>query len=166
MKHKEAQRSLVEFKYDVFRTLTTMPIHRFDQRLNGKIYPCLQFATRTSSSLSEWHAKFYRGSRKSIPPDVGADLSPLALAVWLMDDGAADYAGVTLQTHSFRCDEVRLLSDVLRWRFGLATSCRENKGRSIIYVAASSIARLREIVEPFVLSDLHYKLMPRRTRTP
>jgi len=144
VKHKGAHRSLVEFKHGVFGNLATMPVHEFVQRLHGKSYPCLQFATRTSPLLTEWHSVFYRGSRKIVPANIGARLRPLAFAVWLMDDGAADYAGITLQTHCFSVCEVQLLADVLRQRFGLATSVRKNKRGSIVYVAAASVATLHE----------------------
>src|SRR5919197_1331015 len=47
LKHAISQRSLVEWKRAVFADFTTMDLHRFDQVLNGRRYPCLQFVTRT-----------------------------------------------------------------------------------------------------------------------
>ena len=39
-----------------------MPIHRFDQQLSGKRYPCVQFVTRANPVFSEWHHRFYGAS--------------------------------------------------------------------------------------------------------
>lgn len=94
------------------------------------------------------------------------NLSPLAVAVWFMDDGAADHAGLTLQTHGFERREVDLLVAALEERFGLATNPRSNKGRWLIYIRARSLRRFAELVEPHLLAELSYKLLPRRSRTP
>ena len=166
VKHQASQRILVDLKYSVFRSFISMPIHGFDQKLNGKLYPCFQFATRTHPVLSDWYFRFYQSGRKVVPMDVADRLTPLALAVWFMDDGAADFAGVTFQTHNFSSEEVRRLDGVLRERFDLVTSIRSNRGRDIIYVKASSIDRLEEVIRPHLLRGFEYKLKPRRARTP
>ncbi len=113
IKHRFAQAELVEFKYDVFRAFISMTPHVFGQRLNGREYPCVQFATRTHPVFSRWHARFYAGRVKSVPRDICSLLTPLAVAVWVMDDGAADYAGMTLQTHSFSLPGVQRLRAAL-----------------------------------------------------
>jgi hypothetical protein len=166
VKHKADHEALALFKYEVFREFISMSPHRFDQRLNGRNYPCVQFVTRTHAEFSAWRRRFYQERRKIVPVDIARDLSPLALAVWLMDDGAADYAGLTFQTHSFRTEETSRLAAALRAEYGLHTSVRANRGSAIVYVTAESMPRLREIVKPHILPEFEYKLTPRRFRTP
>jgi hypothetical protein len=124
------------------------------------------FVTRTSPVFSEWHGRFYEGRRKIVPGDIDTVLTPLSLAVWFMDDGGADYAGLDLQTHSFGLEEVEHLVVTLAARFGIRATTRANKGRWIIYIPASSVGSLRSLIEPHVLPELRYKLVPRRERTP
>jgi hypothetical protein len=166
IKHKEAHRVLAEFKRDVFADFVKMPLHAFDQRLGEKCFPCVQFATRTSPLFTEWHARFYR-ERKIVPLDIAHYLTPLSLTVWFMDDGAADHAGATLQTHSFTGEEVELLVQSLQDSFGLAVNPRRNRGRWIIYVRSAGMGRLRGILEPHLLPGFAYKigLEPRRGHT-
>jgi hypothetical protein len=83
-----------------------------------------------------------------------------------MDDGAADYAGVTIQTHSFEEHETNRLAAVLRSEFGLDAGTRRNRGKWIIYVPARSLRDLAEVVQGHFLSSLEYKLTPRRFKTP
>lgn len=166
VKHKEAHRSLAEFKLEAFREFVTMRLHHFDQQLGSGRHPCVQFATRTNPVFDPWHELFYPSGRKVVPEQVAQLLSPLALAVWFMDDGAADHAGVTLQTHSFKREEVELLVAAMRERFVLEANVRRNKGRWIIYIGSSQLGRLREILEPHILREFGYKLVPRRSRTP
>lgn len=166
VKHKAEHEALALLKYEAFRELISMRPHYFPQRLGEREYPCVQFVTRTNVAFLRWRQRFYRGRRKVVPIDIDRDLSPLALAVWLMDDGAADYAGLTFQTHSFTQAETNRLAAVLRRKYGLSTRVRANRGRSIVYVAAESIPELRQIVMPHVLTEFEYKLIPRRFRTP
>jgi hypothetical protein len=166
VKHKLAHEALAVFKRETFREFVSMPLHRFEQRLKGKRYPCVQFVTRTNPVFSKWHARFYGTGQKAVPADIARDLSPLAVAVWLMDDGAADYAGLTFQTHSFGREGTDRLATVLRDRYGLRTGVRSNKGSWIVYVYAASVPQFRELVGPYVLPELRYKLIPRRSRTP
>jgi LAGLIDADG DNA endonuclease family len=154
------------FKYEVFREMISMAPHRFGQRLNGRNYPCVQFVTRTNAEFTSWRRRFYRERRKIVPVDIECDLSPLTVAVWLMDDGAADYAGLTFQTHSFTKTETSRLAAALRRKYDLRTGVRANRGKWIVYVYAESMPRMQEIVGPHVLPEFEYKLIPRRFRTP
>ncbi len=70
VKHKEAHRSLDEFKCSIFESYLSMTCHEFDQRLGGKRYPCVQFATRTSPLFAYWRHRFYVDGRKQVPGDI------------------------------------------------------------------------------------------------
>ena len=54
-----------------------------------------------------WRERFYRDRRKIVPDGIEELLEPAAVAAWFMDDGTADRAGVSFQTHSFMVDEGR-----------------------------------------------------------
>lgn len=107
LKHKAEHEALALFKYEVFREFISKKPHRFDQQSGGRGYPCVQFVTRTRLEFVPWRERFYRKRKKIVPVDIDRDLTPLALAVWIMDDGSADYAGLTIQTHSFSRTERR-----------------------------------------------------------
>ena len=166
VKHKLSHIGLVELKHEAFRDFVTMPLHQFDQRLGDGRFPCVQFASRTSPVFTEWHRRFYQDRRKVVPDDFAALLTPLSMAIWFMDDGGADYAGLNIQTHNFELGEVERMAAALAERFGFRAGTRANKGRWIIYLPASSVGSLRSIIGPYVLPELRYKLVPRRERTP
>lgn len=162
VKHKAAHRALAEFKHGTFSRFVSMDLHEFDQRLGGKRYPCVQFATRTHPLFTSWRRRFYSGRRKIVPHDISSLLTPLATTVWFMDDGSADRTGVTLQTHCYTCDEVELLRTAMSERFDIVATIRQNKGHAILYIGKSQVPKLRSLVQPHVLVDLEYKLVPRR----
>jgi hypothetical protein len=166
VKHATAQISLAAWKREVFADFTSMPLHHFDQRLNDRLYPCVQFVTRTHPVFSVWRQRFYRDRRKIVPDRVEELLEPVAVAAWFMDDGTADRAGVSFQTHSFQVGEVEQLATALRRRYSLKTSLNRNKGAWVVYVHGSSVEALRAIVGSHMLPELAYKLVPRGTWTP
>jgi hypothetical protein len=88
------------------------------------------------------------------------------MAIWFMDDGGADFAGLNLQTHNFGSQEVEHLVATLAERFAITATTRANKGRRIIYIPASSVGSFSCVIESHILPELRYKLVPRRERTP
>lgn len=166
IKHKAAHLALAAWKRDVFDDFTSMPLHHFDQRLGDRLYPCVQFVTRTNPIFSEWRQRFYRDGRKIVPENIEKLLAPVAVAVWFMDDGTADRAGVSFQTHSFQHDEVERLAAALRDIYRLETSLNRNKGAHVVYVHGRSVPALAALIAPTMLPELAYKLVPRGTWTP
>jgi hypothetical protein len=166
VKHKAAHLALAAWKREVFEDFTSMPLHHFDQRLNDRLYPCVQFVTRTNPIFSIWRDRFYRDGRKVVPTNIADLLEPASVGVWFMDDGTAERSGVSFQTHSFRTEETQLLARSLHERYGLKTSLNRNKGAHVVYVHGSSVTELAALIAPVMLPELAYKLVPRGTWTP
>ena len=158
IKHSANQRELIKWKYNVFKNIVLMPLNYFAQEVSGKEYQFIQFVTLTHPVFDEYREIFYRGSRKIIPTYIDKIFNhPLALATFLMDDGASDTFGMTLQTHSFRKNEVRLLSQVIKKNFKILTSLRKNKGKWIIYFPKKEIKKLHRTIKKCLLPSLRYK---------
>ena len=166
IKHAVGQIALAAWKREVFLGFTSMPLHHFDQRLGDRLYPCVQFVTRTHPIFSMWRGRLYREERKVVPDGLEALREPAAIAARFMDDGTADRAGVSFQTHSFQVEEVEGLATALRRRYSLKTSLNRNKGAHVVYVHGSSVPDLAALIAPWMLPELAYKLVPRGTWTP
>ena len=148
---------MAECKYRIFRDFVKMPMHHFDQVLNGKRYPCVQFATRTHPVFSEWHLRFYRGRRKVVPREIDRWLTPLAIAVWFMDDGAADHWGVTFQTHSFEVEEVEPLDLVVCGTVAVnRTGIRVGKGGGYSDLVVNVVANVPSAPGPWTFDRISF----------
>lgn len=166
VKHSRNQLDLARFKRIIFEPIVEMKIRLFDQEVKGKKYEFVEFVTLTHAIFTDYYHLFYPQGKKQVPQTIFSYLTqPLSLAVWLMDDGSAEYAGVSLQTHSFSWSEVKLLQEVLKMNFSLETTMKKNKGKYIIYFPKSVLKRLRLLVEPLVLPSFRYKLQPYSMRT-
>lgn len=158
IKHSANQHKLIEWKYNIFKNIVLMPLNYFIQEISGKDYRFIQFVTLTHSVFDEYRKIFYRGNRKIIPPNIDKIFyHPLSLAVLLMDDGANDTFGVTLQTHSFRKNEVVLLSKSIKKKFKITTSLRRNKGKWIIYFPKKEVEMLYKTIDRYLLPSSKYK---------
>lgn len=165
VKHSINQLSLVEYKREVFKNITSMKINKFIQKVKGKDYGFAEFVTLTHSQFTEYHKIFYKEGKKIVPRSIKDMLkTPLSLAVWFMDDGAADYAGATLQTHCFSLQEVEIIRKTIKDNFSLETTKRKNKKKWIIYFPKSTMNSLKKIIQPYMLKQFYYKLIPYEIR--
>jgi ubiquinol-cytochrome c reductase cytochrome b subunit len=126
----------------------------------GKIRKIIRFHTWTYSSLNWLHELWYVNGIKVVPNNVGEFLSPLALAIWIMEDGGKVNKSLKLSTNSFTYSECLFLSKVLLDNFDLKSSVQSAgvKNQYIIYILNESINDLRNIVLPYIHSSMKYKL--------
>ena len=117
------------------------------------------FRTVSHPRLADLRESFYTQNRKVVPYELlESSLSELGLAVWIMDDGAADGNQLRLNTQSFSVDEAEQLASLIRAKFGVVMSIDLDKGCPRLRCKASSMGRLVEIVKTHTLPSMLYKL--------
>lgn len=161
VKHSFNQLALVKYKRRIFRNITSMQTRMFIQEVKGKQYQFAEFVTLTHPEFTKYYNLFYPFSKKIIPKNISEFLdNPLSLTLWFMDDGSAEYAGASLQTHSFSKLGVDRLRKTIKNNFDLETTKRINKGRWIIYFPKKSLVKLKRLLEKYILAEFRYKLIP------
>lgn len=126
---------------------------------DGKIYYYYRINTYSSASFNWIYEVFYPKGIKVVPKCIAEYLTPLALAVWIMDDGGIHNKGMMLSIYCFSHEDITLLCDVLREKYQLKTTIHNRKAGSIIYVWPESMDQLRSIVLPYMVSSMCYKVM-------
>jgi hypothetical protein len=98
--------------------------------------------------------------RKIIPYNISDFLTPLALAIWFMDDGSKINNTVRIATNCFTYEEVEFLSAVLLKNFNLISKPQKSgKDKAhILYFSSSSMVQFSKIVKPYMLPSMFYKL--------
>lgn len=153
--------------HEVFSNITSMKVRVFSQKVGNNDYNFTEFVTLTHFEFTKYYELFYKDKKKIIPENISELLiHPRTLAVWIMDDGAAEYAGLSIQTHCFSEKEVNILINVIRNNFKLLVWSRKNKGKLILYFPKRSMERLINLVEPYFLEEMKYKLTPYFYRKP
>ena len=69
--------------------------------VKGKLRKIIRFSTWTYTSFNWIHDIWYKNNIKRVPESIGQYLTPLALAIWIMDDGAKVSKGLKFSTNSF-----------------------------------------------------------------
>lgn len=165
IKHSFNQLSFVKYKRQVFDNISSMNVRVFKQTVGKSDYSFAEFVTLTHPVFTRYYQMFYPSSKKIVPKNIDQLLTtPLSLAVWFMDDGAAENAGATLQTHSFTIKEVIRLMSLIKCNFGIKTTKKLNKNKWIIYFPKASMPKLKDIISTYMLEEFRYKLAPYSTR--
>jgi len=125
----------------------------------GKLRYVLRFQTYTFRSFDWIQEAFYPEGKKVVPLFLQEYLSPLALAIWVSDDGAKVSSGIKLCTNGFVYKDVEFLSSLLREKYGLKTSINKTGAinQYVIYINKSSIEDFYEIVKPYLHPSMKYK---------
>jgi ubiquinol-cytochrome c reductase cytochrome b subunit len=95
-----------------------------------------------------------------VPKNIDMYLTPLALAIWIMDDGAKVGKGLKFSTNSFTYDECIYLVNVLYKNFNLKASVQSagSKDQYIIYIWKQSMNDVSKIVSPYIIPEMKYKI--------
>nr|QCQ69153.1 LAGLIDADG endonuclease [Powellomyces hirtus] len=124
----------------------------------------IRVCSYTFSSLNWLHSLFYiigpAGNYvKVISPDLVKYLTPLALAVWFMDDGSAERTGLRIATNGFSYSENELLCKILMAKYNIkATVISYGPGKGfVIRIWKESVQDYIDIVRPHMLPSMLYK---------
>ena len=137
------------------------PISRQRLGSKGKVRKIARFHTWTYTSFNYIREEWYINNRKCVPHNISDYLTPLALAIWIMDDGSKVSKGLKLCTNSFTYEECTLLVNVLYKNFNLKASVQKAgvENQYIIYIWKESILDLYHIVHPYIIPEMKYKII-------
>lgn len=126
----------------------------------GKLRYIFRFHTFTYSSLDSLYSAWYTNNIKHIPNNIAEFLTPLALAIWVIGDGARVGKGIKLCTNSFTYQDCTRLTQVLYDLYNVKSSVQPAGAprRYKIYIWAESMFDLRSVVRPHMVSSILYKL--------
>lgn len=165
--HKE----YVEHMYSLFESLKPGKLRNFRTGEYDQ-YEKYSFKTKTTPELLEYRDLFYSDRVKVVRPELRELITDVSLAYWYMDDGSIksrESKGVIFNTQGFTRVEVNFLAEVLRDKFDLDCWERRQRGKTEtqyqIYVSGYSYDRFIELVSPYIIESMWYKIPPARTMT-
>ena len=117
--------------------------------------------------MNTW--RFYGKSKKSIPCWIKQYLSPIALAIWIMDDGTwIKDRGIKLCTNCFSLSDLKKLINILETKYGLnlAIHSAGSLNQYYIYIPKSNLFILIPLVSPYLHPYFLYKLNTDKANLP
>ena len=104
---------------------------------------------------------------KVVPSNISQLLTPLTLAVWILDDGGVRPArppkgaprgyhpsGLIISTYNFNANDLNLLQKALINNFDLVTSVFNNKNGLVLYFPKNQLSKLSNIVKIFMVPGM------------
>lgn len=127
----------------------------------GKLIKIVKFSTWTYTSFNWIYDLWYENKVKHVPKCIDQYLTPLALAIWIMDNGAKVSKSLKLNTNSFSYNDCLLLVKVLNNNFNIKASIQSTgkKDQYLIYIWKESMINLINIVSPYIIPEMKYKLI-------
>jgi recombination protein RecA len=162
--HKSTNKDYVFWKYNMFREFCSRG-PRFESRRDNrtrKFSHQWKFSTLSLPVFDTYRVYFYESGRKKINKEVLSLFNtPLALAVWYMDDGhkRKDCRGLRLSTQSFTKSENELLIEHLGNIFNVdATLHKVKEGSYCLYIPAVESSHFISLVEKHIVKSMKYKI--------
>lgn len=146
---------------------------------NGKIRSVIRFHTWTYTQFNIIHNIWYKLDQKDnkyikiLPKNIDLFLTPLAIAIWIMDDGSKSGKGLKLATNNFTYEEVNKLINILYSKYNVKSSIISagvSRGKApgyqmknlvpnqyYIYVFVESMPILTELVKKYIIPSMKYK---------
>ncbi len=151
--HGITQKEYVDFKYEILKSFVNSA-----PKQSGKAY---YFRTVSHPYLNYLREIFYLERTKVLPKEfLEENLDPFALAIWIMDDGAADWKQLRINTQSFTLAENIWLTQLLQAKFGIVIKINKDRGKYRLRFSASSMQVLKDLVLPYIIPSMLYKLSP------
>jgi ubiquinol-cytochrome c reductase cytochrome b subunit len=131
---------------------------------NNKVFYQYRISSYTFTSFNWLHDMFYKFVDnkfiKIVPSNLEIYLTPLALAIWFMDNGSIIYNTARIATNNFNYNECIFICKVLKNKYDIdatVQSSGRNKGY-IVYITKNSFKNFVNHIKPFVIPSMYYKL--------
>jgi len=163
LEHSRDQKSYLVWKFEELKSIITGSIMkvRAYHKINKRFYESYRTYTFCDEAMQYYQDKFYLGSKKIIPNNIGEILNdPLSLSVWFMDDGYKrnDCNALRLGTDSFSLEEQKLLCNVLLKSFGVETKIHKKGNYWNLYIPERESRKFVSIVKPYIIPKFNYKI--------
>lgn len=161
--HSTKQMGLALWKAEILG-MKTFPRDRYDRRTQ-KTYHSVYAYSKASPTYTKIYRRVYgEGGTKNLDQNILNQLTPLGIAVWYMDDGALSANGRQLRLHTekYTYRENILIKEYFQetWNLYPKIYKKRSKGGIKYYLCftAQDTYSFIEIVKPYILPDLEYKI--------
>lgn len=175
VRHGPKQKFYSEYIYNQLKHLPTRikSIKIKDNTINGKLINSQiqsEVTITKCSFLKDLYNNFYINHKKIIPLEfIAKYYNAEALSFHFMDDGSkccdstGKINGFILSTNSFTKEEIENFSIFLLGKFNLYSSVVSSNGKYVLRIKSKSVSRFINIVKPYIIDSLKYKISSIKT---
>lgn len=169
--HGSKQEAYLRWKMGFFQEMWNGHVYTQQREKREKPFTSYMAHTYLHPVFLDWRRKFYRDGRKHIPLDIEERLTPLAVAVWHMDDGCFCVSNsiwtLTMCTQCYRDLDVHRLRNAMYHRYGIALNIYKGQDGFILRSGRYKVVtKFLDLVSPFVPQCMRYKVETLNDCTP
>lgn len=157
----DKQKEYVFWKYSLLKNLVLKEprkVKTWHDPKRQKDHFSWYFHTKTLSELGEIYHYFYKNNVKILPEDVFDSINQRVLAIWFMDDGSNTGSGLTISTHCFNLIDQERIKTFLKEKYEINATIVKDRSRFKIGIGKYETENFIEIVQPFIIPSMEYKI--------
>lgn len=157
--HSIKQTDYIQYLHNELSTISG-ELRNINVNIKDKVYKELCFTLRPNLMLKNLYNNFYAefNGKKDVPFNLDK-LTPLAIAIWFMDDGFLIDNGhsktLGFSTCSFSLSGLLRLQEYLQHNYCINTIIRKN---FYLVVKRDSYETLKNLISPYIIDSMKYKL--------
>jgi len=155
--HSVKQKDYLEWKSEIIKNITSCKIVPYIRKAQGKEYEMVNLYTKCHPFFTRLRNNFYWQGRKSVDAFIMQRLTPIGLAIWIMDDGNNWKENIRLATYNFNEAEHWLMKYWLEKKFGIKVAIRRLRKYYYLEFSRGGSREVLKICEPFIFKQLRYK---------
>jgi len=149
IEHNELHKEYVEWKFNFLKRLCVTPIQYISA------HSSYRFGTVGHPEITSLRYNWYQPSKQIVKQLV---LTPLAIAIWFMDDGTRHRNDtIDISVHNFSPQSIQELQKQLL-EYGVETNVHFDSKGNRLYVRKKSYHNFKTLVTPYIVNCMAYKL--------
>lgn len=161
IEHSIKQKVYVDWLYSQFREWVIIPPQIKVTTLNGTEFKKYWFNTISHGNLRFYAHQFYdKFHKKLISRFIKKWLTPLALAIWFMDDGSIkshQTKSLILNTHCFVKKDLWRLQNAMKLKFNIILTLRKQREGYQLFIPSEEADKFVNLINFYVLPEMKYK---------
>lgn len=157
MAHCIKQKAFIDYKHQKLCRFVTevREVVKIDKRFKNSEYHTYQMYIKASKALNKLYSKTYKNKIKYVDKELLYRLTGLGIATWYMDDGSNCHYGYIFCTHGFSKADVCLIQQFFKEKYDINTTIRKD---NVVYIKADSKQKFKDLVSPYIIPSMQYKL--------
>lgn len=165
IRHSTHQEDYCNWKYNLDTKFWTKEPRYYLNYNEGKQYSGVEIRTHGLVKLKELKKILYPTGKKEYTREYLEILDAQGLAIWLMDDGGIDnpinkkpMGILNTYGHSPEAKEELIIQQYFKEKWNIDSAINKSHGRYRVRFNNANYAKLVEIVKPYILDSLKYKI--------
>lgn len=161
VEHGIKQKLYADWLYNELKNWISRPPKQRNKISFGKEITSYGFTSYSSGSMRFYGQQFYQEGKKVIPKMIKKWLTPLAIAIWFMDDGSwksDHHKTYIIHTLGYSKRELTSLQKALAEKFDISVGIHKQYNGLRLYIYSASAEKFRKLIDPYVVPSMKYKL--------